>query len=605
MPNSPQLNCPLERAGESESFAPSPLVPPAHTASTLTSSAMPTAPRLILLALGAFSLAGVAFALWLQGVPAGIPDPRLGYNVFYVLFARNEPLGLGLLALFSVATALILFRTRLDGSTTAIDRVLHARWFLPTLFVGVLAITALGTHVVCHNYGLTADENMADFQAKIFLRGDIQAKVPEQWLPLLRNLKPVFANYHPETNAWNAQYLPIYAATRAVLQSVQLQALLNPLLAAVSILALFGTARNIWPEKRMNALLAAALLATSSQFLIMAMTSYAMPAHLALNTVWLWLYTRPRERKFYLAPIVGVLAIGLHQPVVHALFATPFLFRLVLQRRWQPTIIFATIYVTGCAGWYSWQQMFQSHSAGGMGYMFKMLNPRMAITQPMNLLLVIGWASLATPLLAILGYRRFFRLPSILQDAALSFLLTFGFYYFFYLDQMHGWGYRYVHGALSCLVLIAIAGWDRLSETVGDGPAKMFVGAGLAGSLLLQLPLRCVEAESFIRPYARTAAMMRAMPADIVAFDPYDGWYSSDLIRNDPYLDNRPLILAISALTPEAIAVLKGAGEIRFIDRAAMARLGMDTVPFNDFEHDPFNLGRGPGAGVQPSSSKF
>ncbi len=256
-------------------------------------------------------------------------------------------------------------------------------------------------------------------------------------------------------------------------------------------------------------------------------------------------------------------------------------------------MIFAAVYLAGCAGWYSWSQMFQSQTAGGMGYMFKFLNPRMAIIQPMNLLLVIGWASLATPLLALLGYRRFFRLPSVLQDAAISFLLTFGFYYFFYLDQAHGWGYRYAHGALSCLVLIAIAGWDWLSEAVGEGTAKIFIGAGLALSLLLQLPLRSVEAESFIRPYARTAAVMRALPADIVAFNPSDGWYSADLIRNDPYLDNRPLILAITALSPEAIAVLKGAGKIRIIDRTALARLGMDTVRFTDFEDDPFTLGRG------------
>ena len=40
------------------------------------------------------------------------------------------------------------------------------------------------------------------------------------------------------------------------------------------------------------------LLAGSPQFLIMAMTSYAMPAHLALNLVWLWLYWDPRSGSF-------------------------------------------------------------------------------------------------------------------------------------------------------------------------------------------------------------------------------------------------------------------------------------------------------------------
>ena len=217
----------------------------------------------------------------------------------------------------------------------------------------------------------------------------------------------------------------------------------------------------------------------------------------------------------------------------------------------------------------------------------------MAIVQPMNLLLVIGWASLATPLLALLGYRRFFRLPPFLQDAAISFLLTFGFYYFFYMDQSHGWGYRYVHGSLGCLVLIAVAGWERLSEMAGDRTAKIFVTLALVISILFLLPLRGVEAESFIRPYARTAAAMHALPVDIVVFDPFDGWYSADLLRNDPYLEDRPLIVALAALGPQAITTLEGGGKTQRVGREAMTRLGMHTKRYNDFETDPFTLGRG------------
>ena len=71
----------------------------------------------------------------------------------------------------------------------------------------------------------------------------------------------------------------------------------------------------------------------------------------------------------------------------------------------------------------------------------------MLIIQPMDLLLIIGWSALATPLLAVLGFRRIFREPPMIRDAAISCFLTFGFYYFFRLDQCHGWGYRYFHGS--------------------------------------------------------------------------------------------------------------------------------------------------------------
>src|SRR5438105_13456979 len=143
---------------------------------------------------------------------------------------------------------------------------------------------------------------MQALQARIFLHGKITAAVPEEWLPLARMIKPTIVDYLPTTHSWKSTYLPVYAAMRAVFQSISLQSLLNPLLDAVSVVALFGAARNIWPTQQQNAFVAAALLASSCQFLVMGMTSYSMPAHLALNSIWLWLYSAPDRRRFYFAP---------------------------------------------------------------------------------------------------------------------------------------------------------------------------------------------------------------------------------------------------------------------------------------------------------------
>ena len=57
-----------------------------------------------------FCLLGIAFAFWLRTVPAGNPDPQLGFNVFYVLFARHEPAGLAVVAVFSLIAAVGLVR---------------------------------------------------------------------------------------------------------------------------------------------------------------------------------------------------------------------------------------------------------------------------------------------------------------------------------------------------------------------------------------------------------------------------------------------------------------------------------------------------------------
>ncbi|MGB8340467.1 MAG: hypothetical protein WCE51_02665 [Chthoniobacterales bacterium] len=552
--------------------------------------------RRILFILSGLALSGVGLAWWLSGTFAGHPDPRSTYSAFYVIFARDEILGLALIAVFGIVAALLFFgRRNHTGPVEEISRALPREYLLVTLIAaGVFAITALGTHFVCHDYALSADEFMADFQAQIFLRGQVTAEVPPQWVDAVRVIKPTFADYFPATHEWKATYLPVYAAMRAVFQSVHLQSFLNPCLAALTILALFGTARNIWPDKKENAFVAILLLAGSAQFLVMAMTAYSMPAHLALNTIWLWLYSRPDRRRFYLAPVLGVLAIGLHQPNVHALFVTPFLFRLVLSRKWRAVFIFGFTYLLGCVAWYAWRAKFSPPSTASVGSIFRLWNPKMLVIQPMDLLLVVGWSALATPLLAVIGFGRIFREKPIIRDAALSCLLTFGFYYFFYLDQGHGWGYRYFHGTLSCLILVAIAGWVALVERCGERNAQRFLFVAMAASLFVALPLRCLQAESFIRPFAETSETIHSMNASVVGLDPHLAWYSADLIRNDPFLENRPVVAALVNLWPAEVAALAQAGKAQFLSRKEIGAFGLATTPREPLRRDSFRLGRGP-----------
>ncbi len=553
-------------------------------------------PRLVLVGVALFAIAGACFALWLRGVAAGSQDARLFRNVFYVLFARNEPLGLLVVALFSLGAAFLLFRKRTAPASTAAESPQpRGRLVLPAIAVAVFAVTALGTQFVCHDYALTADEYMADFQAKIFLRGKVLAELPAGW-SAVGSITPTYVDYFPQTRSWKSTYLPGYAAIRAVFQSVDLQSLLNPFLAAVTVLALYGTARNIWPEQEANALAAVLLLPASPQFLVLGMTAYAMPAHLALNTCWLWLYSDQTKRRFYVAPLIGVLAIGLHQPIVHALFVAPFLLRLLLQRRWRAVFVFGAIYAAGCCAWQMWRLHYAPPPAasGGSGESILWLwNPQMFIVQPMNLLLLIGWTALCVPLLCSFGFARFSKMPAFLQDAALSCALTFGFYYFFYTDQAHGWGYRYFHGTLSCLVLVATGGWNVLSERVGSRISRGFLVAGVAVSLLVLLPLRCYQAETFTRPYARAAAAIATMPNSVVALDGRDCWYCYDLIRNDPFLEEPPIVVSLSRLTPESVIALKNTDGVQFLERADLAAFGLTTKRDTEFKHDRFDLGLG------------
>lgn len=549
--------------------------------------------RRILFGVCGIALAGIALAWWLRGTFAGWPDPRSGFGAFYVIFARDEVWGLAVVAVFSLAAGLFLFRGR-DLQSPLVVFEKRDLLIMAAVVVGVFAITAFGTHFVCHDYALSADEFMADFQARIFLRGKIAAPLPAQWFDAVRVIKPTYVDYFPATHEWKSTYLPVYAAMRAVFQGVYLQSFLNPSLAVLTVLALYGAARNIWPNEKQNAFVAVLLLAGSAQFLVMAMTAYSMSAHLALNTVWLWLYSRPDRRRFYLAPIVGVLAIGLHQPIVHALFVTPFLLRLVLDRKWSAVSIFGFIYLLGCVVWYVWRLKFSPPVAGQTASFFRLWNPKMLVIQPMDLLLVIGWSALATPLLALLGSGRIFSERPIIRDAALSCLLTFGFYYFFYLDQGHGWGYRYFHGTLSCLILVAVGGWEALVEKTSERKAWNFLCAAVAVSLFIALPLRCWQAEGFIRPFANTAEYLHSRSAKVVGLDPRLAWYSADLIRNDPFLEDRPVVVALVNLSPTEVAALSRAGQAEFLAREEMGELGLFTTPRTPRRRDPLRLAYGP-----------
>ena len=542
------------------------------------------APRLLLLALAMFSLAGAAMALWLRRIPAGNPDPRRWYNVFYVLFARNEPLGLSLVALFSVLAAFLIFRRRPQIESRQFLRAVQTSeyFFLLVIALAVLAIAGAGTNFVSHEYALSADENMADFQAQIFLSGKIYQEVPEFWQPMLRAVLPTHATYIPRAHGWLSGYLPVYAAIRAVFMSVGLQWFTNPVLAAISIFALAAVARRIWPNERWKPVLAAGLLAASPQFLVTSMTAYAMPAHLALNLVWLWLYCDPSKRRFWLAPFVGVAAMGLHQPFFHALFAAPFLFRLVLDRRWKASAWFAAVYLVGAGCWYAWWYNFVPANTAGAGTAFGFARQTLLV-QAIYVCLLLGWLALPVPLLAVLGFGRWRQMTPLLRDICASCLVTFGFYIFVYLDQAHGWGDRYFHGTLGCLILVAVAGWDRLAGMVGRRAAVTFVVVGGAAALFLQVPLRSLQAERFVRPYARAAEYISSIDAEVVGFDPRLAWYSNDLKRNDPLWRQGPIVLSLFGMKEAQIeTVLQRYPRAHLITREELAAFELVTELSSD-----------------------
>jgi hypothetical protein len=420
-------------------------------------------------------------------------------------------------------------------------------------------------------------------QARIFVEGRVLAPVPEEWYPFVPAMTPIFVTF-TEGGNWVSYYLPIYSLVRAGTLWLHPGLLLNPILTALCVLLVASLARRLFPDRPEAPLVAALFMAASSQVLINGMSFYSMPAHLAFNLAWLWLYFRDDRWGWAGVTVLGFLAMGLHQFVMHVLFAFPLLLRLVLRRRWMLSTTLASIYSLGLGGWYIWMREARSQlSTGRITSSWGFPGLDQSLDQAMNLVQIVTWqtpAMIVLVIVALLGSRR---LRPEMQDLAFSCAFTFVFYFFFLKNQGHGWGYRYFHPVLGNLVLLAVMGWTRVaSETparkMADARLAAFVGISLLGTVFLQLPARMLQVEAFIAPFAESRAFLDEREADIVVIHGDGAWYARDLVRNDPFFRQRPIVLRSERLTPDQGRALAARFRVEMIPPAAFERFGLVPV---------------------------
>jgi hypothetical protein len=530
----------------------------------------------------AFGIAVFGIVARLQIMLGGLARPGAG-NIFFRLYALHERLYLIALALSAVA-AYVVMRTRSGEASTSWTRLGR----LPRPNATALAITAslvlvatfAATRLVHHGLAFSMDEFSADFQARLFAAGRYQVSLPEAWRPFAPAIVPIFVQYRAASAAWLSAYLPGYALMKAPFVALGMPGLLNPLLAAVSVLALGAVARRLWPNEALRPWLAIALLVTSSQFIVTSGSAYSMPAHLCLNLVWLWLYMRGDARSWAAALAVGVLALGLHSPVPHALFVAPFLVRLVRDRRWDRVISAAVVYGAGAIGWLLWLRMAQPMAQGGAGGLldiFSFPNGAILWLHAVNLSLLFTWQTPIFGVLAVAALIRADRFNRTLADLAWGVVLTLAFFTLFPATQGHGWGYRYAYQVLGSLALIAAAGLEPLHNALGERRTQALVAGSLVVTLVILLPLRLVETEQFVRPFAAGVAHVTSQKADVVLVHGDSVWYGRDLIRNDPFLRGQPTVVRASWITSEQRAALERAypGRVVDVSDTDLLKLGM------------------------------
>ena len=132
---------------------------------------------------------------------------------------------------------------------------------------------------------------------------------------------------------------------------------------------------------------------------------------------------------------------------------------------------------------------------------------------------------------------------------------------------------------LGSLALIAAEGVPAVSSVLGTRRARAWLATGLALAVVVQLPLRFVQTERFVRPFAAGVAHVRSRPQPIVIVPASGLWYGDDLIRNDPYLAP-PIVLRRDALAPAAIAEIRRVfpGQVVEVTEDQLLGLGMTPV---------------------------
>jgi hypothetical protein len=194
----------------------------------------------------------------------------------------------------------------------------------------------------------------------------------------------------------------------------------------------------------------------------------------------------------------------------------------------------------------------------------------------------IAWQSPLAVLLLLPALVEIRQAPYLVRMLLWSLLLTVLAHAVLMPGQSLGWGYRYLHVHLGSMALIAAWGWLRARDflNVADRLALARMGTVLVlAGVLVALPLRTLQTESFVRPFALSDRYIRSLHADLVFIDDRNIWFGVALIHNDPLLRNSPKVMAAPGTPAEALQQICPEKTAVFLDYPTLAHLGMRERP--------------------------
>jgi hypothetical protein len=491
----------------------------------------------------------LAVYLWAYKMRSGIAVPDVA-PIFHFLFVRFDFFG-------AMCGVLLLIAAAFVPARFPAARVLE--WIgnrpLQVAIVVTLAC-AMGTVFVYHDLRLSMDEYSPYFQSQAFAAGHLAGRFPTDILDAL--VPPPFQNQFLAvshvTGEVASKYWPSFALLLTPFTWLGIAWACNALITGLTVLAVHRIALRLFAD-RATAGLAVLLTVASPVILANGITYYSMPAHLLASAAFALLLMDPTPRRLLLAGLVGSIALTLHNPFPHFLFALPWIAWLCFQPHAVRNLgCLALGYLPLSAllgvGWHLYvaalsQAGVQAPPPGPTQFFFGFTLPdlNIVLARIMGMAKVVTWAVPVLLPLAVVGAWKARKDRFILLFAA-SGLTTFAGYLFVVFDSGHGWGFRYFHSAWLCLPLLAVAAMPHLAtasaSAAGDdapeNPVRRFVVACASLTLCIGLPLRAAQMHEFTAYHIDQLPQPLPDGPRVVIVDPTYSFYGLDLVQNDPFL---------------------------------------------------------------------
>lgn len=507
-------------------------------------------------------------------------------SMFFEHFAANEGFGIAVLALGAIATFIMARRPADFENASTPAWMIDSRRTRAILALWVLIAVWIGARVAFRNYALVDDEYSGLFQATIYANRQTSSLVQAPWCQWISPLTPI--SILADNCRWHLAYFPVNAMIRGGFMALHLGNWAHPVMAALSVILVMDLSRRAWPDEPERAVLAGLFLAVSSQFLLMSMSAFSMPAHLLASAAWLWLYVRSERWALIALPWVGVIALGVHSPFPHVLFVAPLVLRYLWERRFKAFAYVTVVYLAGAIAWVKTLYVAPASTAAattvnsaefiGSTATGTLLHPAGDATSAGLSTVILGtWnapLALLCVMIAILAWQR---LDRTTRWIAASLLFTFFARAIFFTNYGAGWGQRYMHAVLANFAIVAAAGIGPLAQALGRRRAFQLVGAGFLVAIMVQLPVRATQAARIVQPYERASRYLETLPADVVVVQFEALQWGRQLLRNDPFLRNSPKLMSLSDLKPAWRDSLERLfpGRVRYVRPEEIEALGV------------------------------